>query len=584
MMSRSRATLLPLLLTILALPAILLAAWPEDAATDLFIGDGPGEQSVPHLVMALDGACYAGWYDNSSGNYNLAVQRLDAQGNEVWAHNGLLASDQPQDSWVMDWDLAAAGDDAVTAVRDIRTGNPTVSVNRITPAGDFPWGPNGITVASADAFIGPPNLAVTGDGDVAVVWEVHPNVGDDHIRIQRIAPDGSLRYADGGLILSGTSSGVPGRPQVIAAGTSDVIVAWVSDDTFMGDRRVAIHKYDANGLNIWLQPMGVFDVGSLPMGHNYGLQGDGAGGAVISWEAGAGLLIYSYVQHVDAFSIWLFPYGGVRATTDNSFNEYLGEVVYDQASDAVLMFWTRANSSQNQFGVMGQKFSATGDRLWGDLGRTFVPMSASSVNFLNAAPNAAGITVAWLGNPSGVWGQDVVTAMLVDLAGNVMWDPAVIDAATTLSNKSRLQAAGTEDGSTRLVWMDERGGTPDVLAKSMNIDGSFGGGTVSIEDPDQPVDEVPVVAVALGQNFPNPFNPTTTIVFNLPRSEQVSVTIHDVQGRLVRTLVDGVRGEGRHTVVWSGATDVGRRAASGTYIYRLQTENRVVSRTMVLAK
>ena len=93
-----------------------------------------------------------------------------------------------------------------------------------------------------------------------------------------------------------------------------------------------------------------------------------------------------------------------------------------------------------------------------------------------------------------------------------------------------------------------------------------------------------MVAVALGQNFPNPFNPITTIAFDLPRSEQVRVTIHDVQGRLVRTLVDGVRDEGRHTVVWSGVTDAGRRAASGAYIYRLQTESRVMSRTMVLAK
>ena len=109
-------------------------------------------------------------------------------------------------------------------------------------------------------------------------------------------------------------------------------------------------------------------------------------------------------------------------------------------------------------------------------------------------------------------------------------------------------------------------------------------GSLAIENPGQPGDQVPVAAVQLEQNYPNPFNPTTTLAFSLPRAQGVRLSVFDVQGRLVRTLIDGERAEGRHTVIWNGATDDGGRAASGSYVYRLVTDNRVESRGMVLVK
>jgi alkaline phosphatase len=109
-------------------------------------------------------------------------------------------------------------------------------------------------------------------------------------------------------------------------------------------------------------------------------------------------------------------------------------------------------------------------------------------------------------------------------------------------------------------------------------------GSVPVENPEQPADEVPVAAIALEQNFPNPFNPQTNIAFSLPRTEQVRLEIVDLQGRHVRTLIDEARGAGQHSVVWNGTSDSGQRVASGTYVYRLITDSLVQSKTMVLVK
>jgi bacillolysin len=86
------------------------------------------------------------------------------------------------------------------------------------------------------------------------------------------------------------------------------------------------------------------------------------------------------------------------------------------------------------------------------------------------------------------------------------------------------------------------------------------------------------------QNFPNPFNPSTTIRFALPKEEKVRLAIYDMLGNLVTELINGSRSAGDHEVVWSGADDRGMRAASGMYILSIEAGSKVQTRKMVLLK
>ncbi|MBN2564212.1 MAG: lamin tail domain-containing protein [Candidatus Eisenbacteria bacterium] len=88
----------------------------------------------------------------------------------------------------------------------------------------------------------------------------------------------------------------------------------------------------------------------------------------------------------------------------------------------------------------------------------------------------------------------------------------------------------------------------------------------------------------LAQNTPNPFNPKTTIAFNLPQGGDVTLEIYDVAGRKVATLLKGSVEAGPHTVSWDGATDTGDHAASGVYFYKLTAGDQKTSRKMVLLK
>ncbi len=89
---------------------------------------------------------------------------------------------------------------------------------------------------------------------------------------------------------------------------------------------------------------------------------------------------------------------------------------------------------------------------------------------------------------------------------------------------------------------------------------------------------------ALYQNAPNPFNPATTIGFDLPRTANVSLTVYNIKGELVAILEDGQMTAGRKEVYWDGKNDRGEAVASGVYFYRLVAGDFVQTRKIVLLR
>jgi hypothetical protein len=99
-----------------------------------------------------------------------------------------------------------------------------------------------------------------------------------------------------------------------------------------------------------------------------------------------------------------------------------------------------------------------------------------------------------------------------------------------------------------------------------------------------PVEDVLVAGPRLVGNFPNPCNPRTAIVFELPAAELVSLRIYDVRGNLVRDLVHETRPAGRQDMAWDGADENGRAMASGTYFARLTAGAEVSTRPLTVVR
>ena len=88
----------------------------------------------------------------------------------------------------------------------------------------------------------------------------------------------------------------------------------------------------------------------------------------------------------------------------------------------------------------------------------------------------------------------------------------------------------------------------------------------------------------LGDNYPNPFNPSTTIDLAIPVSTDISLTVINVLGQEVKTIYDGFIEAGNHKMLWEGDNGAGESVASGVYFYRLQSSEFTASKKMILLK
>lgn len=201
----------------------------------------------------------------------------------------------------------------------------------------------------------------------------------------------------------------------------------------------------------------------------------------------------------------------------------------------------------------GISFSPTSGRLWASV---FTPID--SIYTLNPATGAATFV--------GVTGFGGLTSSIAFDPLGVLY--ALIDNGSGedyLATLDTISAAGTIVAGPLTVH--------NLHAIAMRTDSV---GAVSVED--QQGETIPLEFL-LRQNYPNPFNPSTTIKYDLPQTSHVSLSVYDVLGREVATLVNEEKSAGTYTVRWDASA-----VSSGVYFYRLRAGDFVQTRSMMIIK
>ncbi len=116
----------------------------------------------------------------------------------------------------------------------------------------------------------------------------------------------------------------------------------------------------------------------------------------------------------------------------------------------------------------------------------------------------------------------------------------------------------------------------------------------AVTHPGDPDDHPPIVSVdnesnvennfILYNNYPNPFNPTTKIAFNVPVNSEISLAVYSVNGDLVKILAQDNYAPGRYEALWNGRNETGQKVSSGIYFYRFSAGQFVQTKRMVLLK
>ena len=146
-----------------------------------------------------------------------------------------------------------------------------------------------------------------------------------------------------------------------------------------------------------------------------------------------------------------------------------------------------------------------------------------------------------------------------------------------------------DDGDPHSFTLSSTTGLWTVFSDINNTENTFrylirayvrSGTTVSVEQ----TIELEPKSFSLQQNFPNPFNPSTTIRYDLPEKGYVRLDVVDMLGRVVATLVENEQRAGTYQAIWNGKSASGQPAPSGVYFYRLESGNYRSIKKMVMLK
>ena len=184
---------------------------------------------------------------------------------------------------------------------------------------------------------------------------------------------------------------------------------------------------------------------------------------------------------------------------------------------------------------------------------------------------------------------DIQTPYLVDTQGNVMISSNMVAEGTkkvivTDMQGKNIEPVGDVYLSIPVVFKGSIYDIGKVEIDNINVAG-FAGDLIDYVSRTA-ISEVKLIPsdFSLQQNFPNPFNPSTEIRFDLPEEGQVELSVFNMQGQKVRTLESGKMTPGYHAIIWNGTNDNGSRVSTGMYFYSIQTNKFQAVRKMLFLK
>jgi len=270
--------------------------------------------------------------------------------------------------------------------------------------------------------------------------------------------------------------------------------------------------------------------------------------------------------------------GALLVEADNQQNE----LTLNSSGHEAQWFWLTWKSSEDgqTEDIYSQRFDLNGDAL-------IVPAAGIAIGMDNSAQQTPETIMDDVDGLYIIWEETEVDELFSDLkftrintSGEIMETPVEGDFLTTAYHRqAEISAVGDELGGFVAVWRDNRATGKDELQniymQRVNWD------TLWVLGGD--LTQIPT-KTRLDNNYPNPFNPSTTIKFSIDSPSNVALVVYDVLGREVTRLVSQKLFAGEHAAHWDGLTSFGQPVASGVYFYRLEVGGEVMTRSMVLLK
>ncbi len=466
------------LFSITAFAIAAWADWPNNAAENLVICNRNGEQTIPKVAATSDGGCYVAWYDHGSGNYDVYLQKLDGSGVPQWTENGILISNHPQDTWLTDWEITVDDQDyCILAINDIRAGGDwDIYGYRISPRGDFAWGPNGVTLSNNTTFEATPRVIATSGGNAVFAWQEEADQGY-LLHMRKISPTGQDVWNPATITLTSTLPYGLSIPRIAPCENDGVIIQYLvhQGSGMYAQRHIYAQKFDSLGSPQWTAGgVLISNAGGISLFMFPDLISDGAGGAISFWyDTRDANRHHVWVQHVSSAGNMLWTANGVRTSMSATELQMSPAISYNPDNGDVFAFYQITNSGQTQDGLGGQLINAAGQVQWGADGIAFRPLGSPQTSYIDVITSGNDAIVVYEEGASISDPNSYVWGFRVDREGNLVWgDRRVLSSVS--SAKTYLNADANPAGQVLAVWRDGRSTSDDIYLQNINPDGTLG--------------------------------------------------------------------------------------------------------------
>ena len=571
-----------------------VAAW---TANGKVICNSTNTQQTQCIVSDDIGGAIIAWLDyRNVSNSLLYAQRVDRSGNMIWAANGVLVSTTVANMYRPA--IASDGwNGAIIVWSQVGSTDQDIYAQRISYLGYREWNAGGNVVCAATAVQDYPALVPDGDRGAIVVWLDYRAGTTRDIYAEKLSSDGLPDWNSNGVAACNEASDQT-HPCVVSDGVGGGIFAWEDyRNSTSGD--VYAQRIERNGYWGYPSPH-ITSVLDWPL--------DQGGFVSVTWQKSR--LESTMSNPIDRYSVWrMLPAAQFEALLARGATS-VDPAKLDGVARTSIYYFSRVSGATKGWELMDY-VAATNAATYSDKVATLFDSTQADPGMHRFMVMAHGKVQFsfWESQPDSGYSVDNIHPA----------QPSQFNAQQSFSplglklwwGSGKLSAPAGSDFSHYALYRGTRSDfTPDpsnriyagpdttyfdggwrwnsgFYYKLSAVDIHGNESSFALVGPDDvtggETPSTPAVTF-LAQNAPNPFNPATTIRFGLARQGRATLSIYDVSGRLVRTLVDGPRSAAVYRETWDGRDARGNAVASGVYFYRLRAGTFSETKKMVLTR
>lgn len=353
------------------------------------------DQFAPRLIPDGSGGAIIAWYDNRAGNYDVYVQRIDANGIVQWDVDGIAICNATGAQNAQQLISDGAGG-AIIVWSDGRVGsaNADILAQRIDASGAVQWAINGVSVCNAASLQNIPQLVSDGVGGAIITWEDWRNFGQSDIYAQRISAGGFASWSFNGVVICSEPNFTNQyNARIISDASGGVIISWLDQRNFATSQDIYAQRVNAAGTVQWINN-GLAVCTAVNFQGFLQMTSDGAGGAILAWEDRRTPSEKDiYAQRINSNGASLWSINGLSICNQPSSQEE--PQLIPRTSGGAILTWTDSRNGSQQ-DIYAQSIDLSGAMHWVLNGVPVAIESTASQSASQLITNGAnGAIIAW---------------------------------------------------------------------------------------------------------------------------------------------------------------------------------------------